>query len=151
LKIETSPKRRAFGRDVGCDSKLPARLKNCKTHVPTKAGQVLNLALRVESSFESRTAHWLLKSNSMRPTDPDDPLLAEILDLAWRDVLGEDEPGGVADDLFDAGLESMGLMQLMMKLEKAHGIVISEGEVTRANFSSVLALASMVRRIKGIR
>jgi acyl carrier protein len=87
----------------------------------------------------------------MRPTDPDDPLLAEILDLAWRDVLGEDEPGGVADDLFDAGLESMGLMQLMMKLEKAHGIVISEGEVTRANFSSVLALASMVRRIKGIR
>ena len=87
----------------------------------------------------------------MRPTDPDDPLLAEILDLAWRDVLGEDEPGGVADDLFDAGLESMGLMQLMMKLEKSHGIVISEGEVTRANFSSVLALAAMVRRIKGIR
>lgn len=85
----------------------------------------------------------------MQSTDPDDPLLAELLNLAWRDVLGAEEPGGLEDNLFDAGLESMGLMQLMMKIEKAHGIVIGEGEVTRANFSTVAGLAAMVRRIKG--
>ena len=87
--------------------------------------------------------------NSMQPTVPDDPLLAEMLDLAWRDVLGVDKPGGAHENLFDAGLESMGLMQLMMKIEKAHGIVIGEGEVNRVNFSTAAGLAAMVRRIKG--
>lgn len=86
----------------------------------------------------------------MRSTDSDDPLMAEMLALAWRDVLGDEEVRGAEENLFDAGLESIGLMQLMIKIEKAHGIVIADGEVTRANFSTAAGLAAMVRRIKGI-
>ncbi len=86
----------------------------------------------------------------MQSIDPEDPLLADMLALAWRDVLGVDDPRGAADNLFDAGLESMGIMQLMMRIEKAHGIVIGDAEVTRANFSTAAGLAAMVRRIKGI-
>ena len=85
----------------------------------------------------------------MQSNESDAPLLEELLALAWRDVLGIDELRGAEENLFDAGLESMGLMQLMMKIEKAHGIVIGEGEVTRANFSTVAGLVAMVRRIKG--
>ncbi len=106
----------------------------------------LNLALVGESSFESS----LIFPSAMRSTDSDDPLIAEMLALAWRDVLGDEEGRGAEENLFDAGLESIGLMQLMIKIEKAHGIVIADGEVTRANFSTAAGLAAMVRRIKGI-
>lgn len=49
-------------------------------------------------------------------------------------------------DLFAAGLDSMGIMQLMILVEERFGVRIPEAAVTRENFATVASLATMVRR-----
>jgi acyl carrier protein len=49
-------------------------------------------------------------------------------------------------DLFAAGLDSMGIMQLMILLEERFGVRVPESAVTRENFATVASLAAMVRR-----
>lgn len=49
-------------------------------------------------------------------------------------------------DLFAAGLDSMGIMQLMILIEERFGVRIPESAVTRENFTTVASLAAMVRR-----
>lgn len=51
---------------------------------------------------------------------------------------------GPADDLFDAGLDSMAIMQLLLMLEEEFGTVIPMGEVTRENFSTTTGIANLV-------
>ncbi len=49
-------------------------------------------------------------------------------------------------DLFASGLDSMGIMQIMIHLEEEFGVKVPESEVTKENFSTVADLAAMVRR-----
>jgi acyl carrier protein len=51
------------------------------------------------------------------------------------------------EDLFNAGLESMAIMQLIIQIEERHGVVIGDAHVTRDNFFSVNALAALVVRL----
>jgi acyl carrier protein len=50
-------------------------------------------------------------------------------------------------DLFAEGLDSMGIMQLMILIEQRYGVVIPAGEVTRENFSTARGMASLIRRL----
>jgi len=52
-------------------------------------------------------------------------------------------------DLFEAGLDSMGIMQLMIRLEECCGVRVPEEAVTRENFATVERLAALVRRCAG--
>ena len=47
-------------------------------------------------------------------------------------------------DLFEAGLDSMAIMQLLLHLEEDFGVKIPMGEVTAENFSTTAAIARLV-------
>ena len=51
---------------------------------------------------------------------------------------------GAEDDLFEAGLDSMAIMQLLLLIEENFGVEIPMGEVTRDNFHTSAAIACLV-------
>lgn len=76
------------------------------------------------------------------PTDLESALLALV-----REKLFEGgEALTSATDMFTAGLDSMGIMQLMILVEERFGVRIPESAVTRENFATVASFAAMVRR-----
>ena len=48
-------------------------------------------------------------------------------------------------NLYDSGLDSMAIMQLLILIEEEFGVALPEGELTRQNFSTVRSVASLVR------
>ncbi len=76
------------------------------------------------------------------PTDLESALLALVREKLFDG--GEELTDGA--DLFAAGLDSMGIMQLMILLEERFGVRVPESAVTRENFATVASLAAMVRR-----
>ena len=57
------------------------------------------------------------------------------------DTLGDN------DDLYDAGLSSMGAVRLMLEVEEAFDIRIPEQSISRALFQSIGALAHELGRL----
>ncbi len=58
----------------------------------------------------------------------------------------ETEPGFNADsNLYDAGLDSMAIMQLLVLVEEEYGIALPESDLTRHNFSTIHCLAELIR------
>ena len=55
----------------------------------------------------------------------------------------------VETDLFQAGLDSMGIMQLLILIEERCGVRVPEAAVTRENFATAGSLAALVRRCAG--
>ncbi|MGA0848978.1 MAG: acyl carrier protein [Chthoniobacterales bacterium] len=76
------------------------------------------------------------------PTDLESALLA----LVREKLFDGGEALTSATDLFAAGLDSMGIMQLMILVEERFGVRIPESAVTRENFATVASFAAMVRR-----
>lgn len=70
----------------------------------------------------------------------------ELLRLVEEKLIEPTAPLGADSDLFSAGLDSMGIMQLMISIEESFGVRVPEHEVTRENFSSAHKLAELVRR-----
>ncbi len=68
-----------------------------------------------------------------------------LIDLVRETVL-PDLPSDFSPDadLFEAGLDSMGVMQLVMFLEEQFGKKVEPEELSRANFRSGNALAALV-------
>lgn len=72
---------------------------------------------------------------------PTADLIRELID----GQLIELSPGfGSNEDLFEAGLDSMAIMQLLLMIEETFGVVIPMGEVTRENFHTTAAIARLV-------
>lgn len=58
----------------------------------------------------------------------------------------ETQPGfNVDSNLYDSGLDSMAIMQLLILLEEEYGVAVPESELTRQNFSTVRSVARLVR------
>lgn len=68
-----------------------------------------------------------------------------MIDLVREAVL-PDLPADFGEDadFFDAGLDSMGVMQLVMFLEERFGKKVEPAELSRVNFRSGNALAALV-------
>ena len=64
-----------------------------------------------------------------------------------RETVLPDLPAGFGDeaDFFEAGLDSMGVMQLVMFLEERFGKKVEPAELSRANFRSGDALVALVK------
>lgn len=73
--------------------------------------------------------------------------LEQALLDAIRESLLPDLPSGFAADadLFDAGLDSMGIMQMVLLLEERFHFTVQPTDLTRQNFSSAAALAALIR------
>jgi acyl carrier protein len=51
----------------------------------------------------------------------------------------------VDTDLYEQGLDSMGIMQLLVLIEEEFSVSIPDSELTRDNFSTVRHLAQLLR------
>lgn len=70
---------------------------------------------------------------------------ATMIELVRETVLPELPADFSAEaDFFEAGLDSMGVMQLVMYLEERFGKKVEPTELSRANFRSGNALATLV-------
>lgn len=68
----------------------------------------------------------------------------QLLDLIRTEVLDTGEMLTPQSDLFAAGLDSMGIMQLLLAIEDRFGVVIDPADLSRANFSSTEKIAVLV-------
>lgn len=51
---------------------------------------------------------------------------------------------GAGDDLFEAGLDSMAVMQLLVAAGERFGVTLEVGDVTKENFATAEALARLI-------
>lgn len=78
--------------------------------------------------------------NQERPTAED------VCELLQRERIVE-APEGLQpqDDLFAAGMDSMAVMQLMVVVEEAFGVMIDPGDLTKENLGTAESLARLIR------
>ncbi len=79
---------------------------------------------------------------------PEAPTLSQlelrVLDLVRDEVLQTPPGFGAGSNLFDAGLDSMAIMQLLLLLEEHYAVAIPVGSVSRANFTSAQTIAALL-------
>jgi acyl carrier protein len=68
----------------------------------------------------------------------------QLLDLIRTEVLDTGELLTPQSDLFAAGMDSMGIMQLLLAIEDRFGVPIDPADLSRANFSSTEKIAALV-------
>ena len=68
----------------------------------------------------------------------------ELTELIRSEILDSAEPLSPQSDLFAAGLDSMGIMQLLLAIEDRYGVAIDPAELSRENFSTVGKIAALV-------
>jgi len=68
----------------------------------------------------------------------------KLLELVSQDILEVGPDFDEHSDLFDAGLDSMAIMQLLILIEQNFGVRLPAAKLTRANFSSVADLADLM-------
>jgi acyl carrier protein len=82
---------------------------------------------------------------AMQPIPQQEPLEQQLVHLVSERLL-ETQPGfDVDSNLYDSGLDSMAIMQLLILIEEEYGVALPEGELTRQNFSTVRSVAGLVR------
>lgn len=68
----------------------------------------------------------------------------ELTLLLRTEILGTAEDLTPQCDLFAAGLDSMGIMQLLLSIEDRFGVAIDPAELSRENFSTAEKIAALI-------
>jgi len=71
----------------------------------------------------------------------------ELIELV-REVLDTEEALTPQSDLFAAGLDSMGIMQLLLGIEDRFGVAMDPADLSRENFSTVAKIAALLAEKK---
>lgn len=71
----------------------------------------------------------------------------ELIELV-REVLDTEEALTSQSDLFAAGLDSMGIMQLLLGIEDRFGVAMDPADLSRENFSTVAKIAALLAEKK---
>ncbi len=79
------------------------------------------------------------------PNPAPDSLEQQISRLISERLLETSTGFDLDSDLYEVGLDSMAIMQLLVLVEKEFGAVIPDSDLTRHNFSSVRQLAQIIR------
>ena len=69
----------------------------------------------------------------------------ELLGIIRDELLDTSEPLDAESDLFAAGLDSMGIMQLILAIEDRFDTVIDPSELSRDNFATATRIATLIR------
>lgn len=74
----------------------------------------------------------------------------KLKDFIFTEVLYHDDPASFGDDdnLLDAGLDSMGIMRLIMFAEKEFGVTLPDTEIEPDNVQSLNALEQWIAKAK---
>ncbi|MCW1914446.1 phosphopantetheine-binding protein [Luteolibacter sp. GHJ8] len=73
----------------------------------------------------------------------------DLIELIRTEILDTPETLTPQSDLFAAGLDSMGIMQLLLAIEDRFGVAIDPADLSRDNFSSVAKIAALVAEKQG--
>jgi len=77
---------------------------------------------------------------------PQQESLEQQLVLLVSERLLETQPGfDAGSNLYESGLDSMAIMQLLILIEEEYGVALPESELTRQNFSTVRSVAGLIR------
>ena len=68
----------------------------------------------------------------------------ELTILLCTEILDTAEALTPQSDLFAAGLDSMGVMQLLLAIEDRFGVAIDPAELSRENFSTAEKIAALI-------
>ena len=81
---------------------------------------------------------------------PPTAILEQQLVVLLRDRLLETAaPIESGTDLYNVGMDSMAIMQLLILIEEEYGVALPECALTRQNFSTVKQLAHLIRAQQG--
>jgi acyl carrier protein len=69
---------------------------------------------------------------------------AKLLGILASDILELEPEFKCTDDLFEAGLDSMAIMRLLIHVETAFGCRLPVSQVNRENFSTVQKIAALI-------
>lgn len=69
---------------------------------------------------------------------------AKLLSILCDDILELGPDFQCTDDLFEAGLDSMSIMRLLIHVETAFGCRLPVSQVNRENFSTVQKIAALI-------
>jgi len=84
-----------------------------------------------------------------QPIPQQESLEQQLVQLVSERLL-ETPPGFNADsNLYDSGLDSMAIMQLLILVEEEYGVTLPESDLTRQNFSTVRGVAGLIRARTG--
>jgi acyl carrier protein len=72
----------------------------------------------------------------------------DLIELIRTEILDTAEPLTPQSDLFAAGLDSMGIMQLLLAIEDRFGIAIDPADLSRDNFSTAEKISLLVSEKK---
>ena len=82
---------------------------------------------------------------AIQPIPQQESLEQQLVQLVSERLL-ETQPGFDADsNLYDSGLDSMAIMQMLILIEEEFGVSLPESELTRQNFSTVRSVAALIR------
>ncbi|BCX48911.1 acylcarrier protein [Haloferula helveola] len=69
----------------------------------------------------------------------------ELIQILRDDLLDHDGEITPETDLFEIGLDSMGIMQLLLSIEDRFGTAIDPVDLSRDNFQTATRIAALVR------
>jgi acyl carrier protein len=72
----------------------------------------------------------------------------ELTVLIATEILDTDQALTPQSDLFAAGLDSMGIMQLLLAIEDRFGVAIDPADLSRDNFSTAEKIGALVAEKK---
>ena len=73
----------------------------------------------------------------------------DLIELIRTEILDTAEPLTPRSDLFAAGLDSMGIMQLLLAIEDRFGVAMDPADLSRENFSTAEKISALVAEKKG--
>ena len=79
-----------------------------------------------------------------RQVPPLDTLEPQLVVLLRERLLETPHPFDATTDLYDLGLDSMAIMQLLILIEEEYGVALPECGLTRQNFTTVRQLAHLI-------
>ncbi len=80
-----------------------------------------------------------------QPIPQQESLEQQLVQLV-SERLFETQPGFDAEsNLYDSGLDSMAIMQLLILIEEEFGVALPESELTRQKFSTARSVAGLIR------
>lgn len=72
----------------------------------------------------------------------------ELITIIENEILDAPDSLASQSDLFAAGLDSMGIMQLLLAIEDRFGVEIDPSELSRENFATPEKIVGLIARIK---
>jgi acyl carrier protein len=80
-----------------------------------------------------------------RPIPAPEALERQLLTLIGERLLELPESFAADSNLYEVGLDSMGIMQLLLLIEQEYGVIIPDDDLSRHKLSAVKYVAELIR------